>query len=130
LFNGNLGVDDIPEVWENKMNHMFGFKPVTDSEGCLQDMQWAFGGFGIFPLYALANLYSATIWNHLNHEIPLLTDQISAGNFNPLLYWLSQNIYKFGKTITTKEIFRNLLHKEINIDDFNKVVNERFSGLS
>jgi carboxypeptidase Taq len=130
LFNGDLSVEDIPELWKSKMIDMFGFYPVSDSEGCLQDMQWAFGGFGIFPVYALANIYSAIIWSNLKQELPGLMEQISKGNFSPLVFWLSKNIYKHGKTITTNEIFRDLFKKEININDFIKIVTNRFSSFN
>ncbi len=129
LFNGNINVDDIPEAWKEKMLDMFGFYPVSDTEGCLQDMQWAFGGFGLFPVYTLANIYSAMIWNHLNKELPSLGEQISNGNFSPLVYWLTTKIYKLGRTITTKDIFRNIICKDINIEDFINLIDTRYSAL-
>lgn len=129
LFSGNIGVDDIPEVWKGKMLDMFGFYPVSDTEGCLQDMQWAFGGFGIFPVLTLANIYSAIIWNHVKKELPNLMEQIANGNFSPLVYWLTTNIYKFGKTITTHDLFKTTIGKEINSDDFVEVIDSRYSVL-
>ncbi len=126
LFNNNLDVDDIPELWKKKMLDMFGFYPVSDTDGCLQDMQWAFGGFGIFPIYALANIYSSIIWNHIQLEIPDILRLTEVGNFYPLVYWLSQNIYKSGKTISTKSLINDVCKKDIAIDDFIDIVKKRY----
>ncbi|MFZ1545699.1 MAG: carboxypeptidase M32, partial [Candidatus Nitrotoga sp.] len=53
LFDGSIGVDDLPEIWNELMFKYLGVKPPTDTLGVLQDSHWSSGAFGYFPSYTL-----------------------------------------------------------------------------
>ena len=38
LLEGTLAVDDLPKVWNQKMQEYLGFTPETDATGVLQDV--------------------------------------------------------------------------------------------
>lgn len=38
LLDGSLTVEEVPRVWNEKMEEYLGAKPQDDSEGCLQDL--------------------------------------------------------------------------------------------
>ena len=61
LFDGELEVKDLPEVWNEKYKEYLGIVPNNDAEGVLQDVHWSDGSFGYFPSYALGYMYAAQI---------------------------------------------------------------------
>ena len=53
LMDGSVKVDDIPRLWNEKMEKYLQNTPPSDAKGCLQDVHWACGLFGYFPAYSL-----------------------------------------------------------------------------
>ncbi len=50
ILKGELKVKDLPEAWNARMEDRLGVRPANDAEGCLQDVHWAVGSFGYFPV--------------------------------------------------------------------------------
>lgn len=70
LFNGELEVKDLPEVWNEKYKDYLGIVPENDAMGVLQDVHWADGSFGYFPSYALGYMYAAQIKQSMLKDLP------------------------------------------------------------
>lgn len=52
LIDGEIEVDDIPSLWDEKMQHWLGLSTTGNyRDGCMQDIHWTDGGFGYFPSY-------------------------------------------------------------------------------
>src|SRR5205807_5051347 len=60
LINGEISVESLPELWNEKYRAYLGIEPDSDTNGVLQDVHWTFA-FGYFPTYTLGNLYGAQI---------------------------------------------------------------------
>lgn len=50
IFRDNVKTDDLPALWNQKMQELLGITPANDAEGILQDMHWSDGLLWIFPL--------------------------------------------------------------------------------
>ena len=59
LIEGDLEVEQLPEVWDDKYEEYLGVRPSNVSEGVLQDIHWSQGSFGYFPSYALGSAFGA-----------------------------------------------------------------------
>ena len=46
LIDGSIEVDDLPRLWNEKMETMLGCTPPDDAKGVLQDVHWSAGAFG------------------------------------------------------------------------------------
>jgi carboxypeptidase Taq len=46
LIEGKTQPDDLPAIWNQKMQEYLGIIPPSDTEGVLQDVHWSFGAFG------------------------------------------------------------------------------------
>ena len=53
LFADKIGVDDLPQVWNESYREYLGVTVENDSEGVMQDTHWASGLYVYFPTYAL-----------------------------------------------------------------------------
>jgi hypothetical protein len=69
VFGRVLKVEEIPSVWNEKMEEYLGIRPKGDRDGALQDIHWAHGSFGYFPSYMLGNLYAAQIFHAMKRDV-------------------------------------------------------------
>src|SRR5205823_9444132 len=56
LLEDRLRLEELPQLWRDKMKTYLGIVPPTDREGVLQDVHWSLGAIGYFPTYTLGNL--------------------------------------------------------------------------
>jgi carboxypeptidase Taq len=118
LINEEIKVEDVPTVWNNKMQEYLGITPPDDSQGCLQDIHWSFGGFGYFPSYTLGKLYAAMFRKKIVADLPTISDDIRRGHFGNILQWLRTNIHQYGKTMTPNELVMSITGNELSEHDF------------
>lgn len=53
LMNGDIQVERLPQIWNQKTKEYLGVEPKNDTEGVLQDVHWAVGLIGYFPTYTI-----------------------------------------------------------------------------
>lgn len=105
LINGDIEVDDIPALWNEKMQAWLGLSTVGDyRNGCMQDIHWTDGGFGYFPSYTLGAMYAAQLFSAAHRALPDLNQHIAQGEFSALFDWLRQNIWQHGSRFTTEQL--------------------------
>ncbi len=133
LINGTLNVEDVPAVWNAKMQEYLGVQPQSNAKGCLQDIHWSFGGFGYFPSYTLGKLYAAMLRKALLRDLPNVSDDIRRGHFAPILAWLRDSIHVHGKTMLPSELIMKISGKSLSEADFLEYVEakaQRVYGLN
>ncbi|SFQ09346.1 carboxypeptidase Taq [Psychrobacillus psychrotolerans] len=96
LFNGDLKVEDLPEIWNSKYEEYLGVSPSTNAEGILQDVHWAGASFGYFPSYALGYIYASQFKAAMLKDIPQFDSLLEQGNLAPIKEWLTQNVHQYG----------------------------------
>jgi carboxypeptidase Taq len=108
MVEGSVALEDLPEIWNARMNEMLGVDVPSDSDGVLQDVHWSGGSIGYFPTYALGNVLSLQIWDVVRRNLTDLDDQLAAGDPLPLSNWLRDNLYSLGRKLTPKETIERL----------------------
>lgn len=129
LLEGKLEVDELPEVWNTKMQEYLGVTPTSDKVGVLQDVHWSSGYFGYFPTYALGNLVSAMLWEKIQTDIPDLSDQITHGEFAALLGWLRQNIHQYGSKYEPQVLIQKATGSKINAAPYLRYLKKKYSDI-
>ncbi len=129
LFNDEITVAELPEVWKKKYKEYLGVEPDTDSLGVLQDMHWSDGSFGYFPSYALGNLYGAQIFNTMKKDIPDVYELISKGDIISITKWLKYNVHKYGSLYSPKELILKVTGEELNSQYFIDYLEEKYSKI-
>lgn len=108
LFNNNLSVDDINELWIAKYQEYMGITPSNYEEGILQDIHWSEGHFGYFPSYTIGNVYDGILFDIINKNLGDIDSILRNGKVKDITEYLIQNIYRFGGAYTYEEVFKNL----------------------
>lgn len=129
LVNRRVSINDLPELWNQKMEEYLGINIPNDSQGVLQDVHWSEGLFGYFPTYCLGNLYGAAFYEQMKNDLPGINEQIEAGRFTDVLAWLRQNIHRNGKRYPAGELVRKVTGENLTAEPFMKYINEKFGPL-
>lgn len=129
LIEGKTQPNDLPAIWNRKMEEYLGLVPPTDAEGVLQDVHWSFGSFGYFPTYTLGNLYSVQFFEQAKLEIPHLEEQIAAGQLMSLRRWLEQKIHRWGRMFTPAHLAERVTGSTINPEPFLQYVEKKYGEL-
>jgi carboxypeptidase Taq len=129
LIEGKTQPEDLPTIWNRKMEEYLGIAPPTDAEGVLQDVHWSFGAFGYFPTYTLGNLYSVQFFEQAKREIPNLEEEIAAGQLIGLRRWLEQKIHRWGRMFTPAHLAERVTGSTINPEPFLKYVEKKYGEL-
>lgn len=116
IVRGDIGVNDIPGLWNETFKRYLGLDVPSDAKGCLQDVHWSFGAIGYFPTYCLGNLYAAQFWETINEQIPELDRQIASGEFGPLRTWLNENIHAHGRRYRAGELCEKVTGKSLSAE--------------
>ncbi len=116
IFNEGLEVKELPKTWNAKYQEYLGITPPSDALGVLQDVHWSGGDFGYFASYSLGNMYAAQILNALRKELPEFDSLIAEGNLIPVKEWLTDKIYRFGKSLTPAQIIEQVTGEPLNPD--------------
>lgn len=129
LIEGTTQPEDLPSIWNRKMEEYLGIVPPTDAEGVLQDVHWSFGAFGYFPTYTLGNLYSVQFFEQAKRELPNLEDEIAAGQLMGLRRWLEQKIHRWGRMFTPAHLAERVTGSMINPEPFLNYAEKKYGEL-
>jgi carboxypeptidase Taq len=129
LFNQEIEVKDLPEVWNTMYEKYLGIRPKNDAEGVLQDVHWAGGSFGYFPSYALGYMYAAQFKHKLLDVHPDFEQLLENGQLLPIKQWLNENIHKYGKMKKPLEILQDVTGEELNPQYLIDYLYEKYRGV-
>ncbi|KAF5829548.1 putative carboxypeptidase [Dunaliella salina] len=88
LISGEIQVDDVPKIWNAKMQQYLGVTLPTEAKGCLQDVHWGAGLMGYFPTYTLGAIYACQQHSDLCKII-----SAKAVSIHPILLGVGGTIY-------------------------------------
>ena len=121
--------EDLPAIWNQKMEEYLGIIPKSDAEGVLQDVHWSLGAFGYFPTYTLGNLYSVQFFEQAKLEIPHLEDEIAAGQLMVLRRWLEQKIHRWGRMFTPDHLAQRVAGTTVSPEPFLTYVEKKYGEI-
>ena len=127
LIEGEIEVDDIPALWDEKMQQSLGIDTRGNyRDGCMQDIHWTDGTFGYFPTYTLGAMYAAQLFQAVKRAIPQVEDLIRNGELQPVFNWLQQNIWQHGSRFPTHQLLVNATGETLNPHYFRQHLEQRY----
>ena len=128
LFNDEIEVDNLPEIWNKAIKDNLGIDVPNDSKGVLQDIHWAGGSFGYFPTYALGSAYAAQIYYSLIKDINI-EKALKSKSTKEINEWLKEKIHRFGNSKYPYEILRYATNEDFNPNYYIKYLIEKYSKI-
>jgi carboxypeptidase Taq len=105
LIEGAIEADDIPALWDQKMEQLLGLDTRGNyKDGPMQDIHWTDGAYGYFPCYTLGAMYAAQWFATLRRTRPSLDAEIARGQLDGIFGWLRINIWQQASRHETDEL--------------------------
>ena len=129
LVEGSIAVEDIPELWNQKMQQYLGLNTEGNyRDGCMQDIHWPMGALGYFPSYTLGAIYAAQEFAAAKRSIAGLSEKIAAGDLSELFNWLRTNIWSQASLHSTDELMIKATGEPLNAAHFKAHLQKRYLG--
>lgn len=128
LFNNEISVDDLPEIWNRKMQEYLQVTPPTHALGVLQDVHWSGGSFGYFPTYALGSAYSAQWYDQMASHLNI-DKTLSENRFDLINEYLGSTIHTHGGLYQANELFEKLCNKPFDPNYYIDYLTNKYTSL-
>ncbi len=125
LLSGDLPIEELPEAWEEEIYRLLKIKPKNFTEGCLQDIHWAWGAIGYFPTYTLGAMFASQLGATMNKSINN-ADLVRKGDLKPIINWLKEKIHIHGSRYSSNELVINSTGEPINSDVFKTYLKKKY----
>jgi carboxypeptidase Taq len=129
LFNGDLEVRELPQVWGQKYMDYLGVEIETDTEGVMQDTHWSGGSFGYFPSYALGNIYDGAWRAKIDGDLPDWKEKLRKGSFGEVKGWLTENVYRHGKLYEPEELVKRVTGRGLVVKPFMDYLEAKYKAI-
>lgn len=129
IFNGDIDLQELPQIWNDKYEEYLGIRPENDAEGVLQDVHWSGGSFGYFPSYALGYMYAAQLRHAMEKDFPNFDELVENGDLQPILHWLTEHIHRHGKTKKPLELIEDATGEALNVQYLIDYLQEKYTTL-
>ena len=108
IFNGNIDLENLDKIWNQKYKEYLGIDIINDKDGILQDMHWSDGSFGYFPTYLLGSIFDGMLLEKINNDLGNIDLLLREGRIKEITAYLNKNIHMFGGTYNINEVSNRL----------------------
>lgn len=127
IVSGEVDIEELPRIWNDKYEEYLGVRPENDREGILQDVHWS-SGFGYFPTYALGNMYNAMYYNKMNEEFDLKS-AVASGDFEQINGWMRERVWARADRDDPKTWLMGITGRTFTADDFLDYLEKKYSEI-
>jgi carboxypeptidase Taq len=129
LFHDRIDAEEIPTLWNDKMEEYLGIRPETDNEGCLQDPHWSQSLPG-FIGYTVGSVLAAQLDAAMRADLAADVDElIREGRLGPIREWMTENVQRHGQYYPADELVRQATGEPLTADYFVDYVREKYGAL-
>ncbi|MFQ3295494.1 MAG: carboxypeptidase Taq [Natrialbaceae archaeon] len=126
--HGEIDVEEIPQVWNDRMEEYLGVRPDSDANGALQDIHWS-TGFAAFESYTIGSVLAAQLDHAMRQDLDDVDGLIREGEFEPIHEWMTENVHSHGKQYRTDELIEEATGEPLTADYFVEYAREKFTDL-
>lgn len=127
IFRDHVPVEELPALWNRKMEEYLHITPENDAEGILQDTHWSGGSFGYFPSYLLGSIYDGMFLEALEAEMGSVDVILREGRLQDITKWLNEKIHWYGSTRTPKEVLEKVCGREVSAEPLLRYFREKYT---
>lgn len=129
IFRDYVPVEELPKLWNEKMQEYLQITPENDRVGILQDMHWSGGSFGYFPTYLLGSIYDGMLLEQVEEELGELDTLLQEGRIQEITKWLNEKIHVYGSSRLPKDTIYEVCKKEVSAQPLIKYFKEKYSKI-
>jgi len=127
LISGECEVEDLPEMWNEKMTGYLGLSIKDDyKDGVMQDVHWPSGAFGYFPAYTLGALIAAQLFQTALTNHNDIFERIGHGDFSLLMDWLKTHVHSKASAHHFNDILLQATGEELSSKFYIEHIRRRY----
>ncbi len=126
LFTGKITTEELPTIWNQKMQEYLGIEVTNDADGILQDVHWSQGSFGYFPSYLIGSILDGMLIESIEQNLGSIDKILKEGNIKKITQYLQENIHQYGGSYTIEEITKKLCNKELSVKPIVKYFKDKY----
>lgn len=126
LFDNKITVDELPAIWNKKMQEYLGLTVTSDAEGILQDVHWSQGSFGYFPSYLLGSILDGMLIEAVEANVGNIDELLKNGQIKKITKYLQDEIHKNGGAYNIEEVSQKLSNQELSVQPIIKYFKEKY----
>ena len=126
LMDKSLSVKDLPEAWAEKYKKYLNVEVDSPVRGVLQDIHWASGAIGYFPMAVLGNTYLASIVEKMKEDLDL-DACIGQGNFKLINLWNREHVWRRAGLYDTQMVMNKYVGTDINAEPYIRYIKDKYS---
>ena len=115
IFNGNLNLENLDKIWNQKYKEYLGIDVTNDRDGILQDMHWSDGNFGYFPTYLLGSIFDGMLLEQITSDLGNVDELLRNGKIKEITKYLNNNIHNYGGSYNINEVSNRLCGRDLDI---------------
>ena len=116
IFNGNIDLDNLPNIWNKLYKEYLGVDINSDSDGILQDMHWSDGSFGYFPFYLLGTIFDGMLLDTINEKLGNVDELLKNGEIGKITKFLNDHIHTYGGVYNINEVANRVCGKDLEVE--------------
>lgn len=128
IFNGNIDLDDLPNIWNKKYKEYLDVDITNDREGILQDMHWSEGAFGYFPFYLLGSIFDGMLLDKVNEDYGSVDELLKEGKIKDITNYLIKNIHVFGGIYNINEVANKLCGTDLKVEPIIRYFKDKYEN--
>jgi carboxypeptidase Taq len=129
IFRDGVSVEELPKLWNAKMQEYLKITPRNDAEGILQDMHWSDGSFGYFPTYLLGSIYDGMFLDALEQDLGPVDIILKEGRIREITEWLNRKIHVYGSTRLPKDVIEAVCGREVSAEPLLRYFTEKYTRI-
>ncbi len=129
IFRNHRNVNELPAIWNQKMQELLGITPRNDAEGILQDMHWSDASFGYFPSYLLGSIYDGMFLEAIEAELGPVDPILERGDILTITRWLNEHIHRYGNLRLPMEVIDKVCGKPLSAKPLLRYFEEKYTKI-
>ena len=126
IFNGNIDLVDLPNIWNKKYKEYLDVDITNDKEGILQDMHWSEGAFGYFPFYLMGSIFDGMLLDKVNEDLGSVDELLKDGKIKDITNYLIKNIHVFGGIYNINEVANKLCGTDLKVEPIIRYFKDKY----
>ncbi|MCI8417597.1 MAG: carboxypeptidase M32 [Lachnospiraceae bacterium] len=123
FMSGEIPVEEIPVLWNEKYRQYLGIQVPDDNQGVLQDVHWA-DSIGYFPSYALGSVAAAQLFYRMKEDFDVY-EAVREGQLYRVKEWLAGNAFDAGMAGDIFTWIKKVTGRELSVDYFVAYLKEK-----
>ncbi|RMG40674.1 MAG: hypothetical protein D6732_03110 [Methanobacteriota archaeon] len=129
LFRGEIDVEDLPQVWNDKYAEYLGIEVQNDTEGVMQDLHWYSVYWAYFQGYGLGDLMGSQIYFKLSESVKDWRDTLREGNMKPAIDWLTQEAFSLGGRYDPPDLIKAITGQQLSTNYHKNYLEQKYTRL-